>query len=227
MDKQMDTQKISDLIVASYEAEKMGKTSLAITGWNKLLQEDIDNELQATTYLNLAKLHQAEGNNDLALENINLAIKANPQNAEGYFVLGYFEFENQHFQQALEYFNQAYNLNNQDIGLVNNIANCYDRLADFENAVLFYTKALELDKNYIASYYNRGNVLTKLKQYDDALADLNSAIKLDADFYQAYYNRGNIYELLGKKDLAQADKTIAQELAKQDLKDKNHDSQKN
>jgi tetratricopeptide (TPR) repeat protein len=215
---------ISDIIVACYQAEKIGNTSLAIQGWNKLLTEyadEIDNELKATTYLNLAKLYNSQGNNDLSLEAIEQAITANPNSGEAYFTLGYFQFEKQNFQSAVKNFINALKFNTKDAGIYNNLANCYDRLGEFDKAIENYTKAITLDKSYIPSFYNRGNVFCKMKEYKNAIKDLSNAIDLDEHFYQAYYNRGKIYELLDKRHLAEKDLKKAKLLGQQDLKNKN------
>ena len=214
--------KISDLIIASYAAEKENKPSIAIKNWNILLQEKIDNNLRSNTYLNLAKLQQQQGNNDISLEMIEKAIESNPNSGEAYFVLGHFKFEKQDWDGAKDNFKNALKFNQKDVGLYNNLANCYDRLGKFDKAITNYNKALKINNTYIASFYNRGNIYCKIKEYKKAIQDLSSAIKLDENFYQAYYNRGAIYKLINKNHLAEKDLKKAKELAQQDLNNKNN-----
>ena len=213
----MNENKISDLIIKSYNAEKYNNLSVAIKNWNALLKEDIDKNLQATTHLNLAKLHNKQGNNDLSVEEIERAITANPDSYEAYFVLGFMQFEKQNFPQAIVNFEKSLKFNENDAGIYNNLANCFDRVEKFESAIFNYSKAVKLNPKYIASFYNRGNVYCKVKDYKNAIKDLTSAINLDENFYQAYYNRGQIYKLINENHLAKNDLKIAKQLAKADI----------
>ena len=60
---------ISDLIVKAYKHQKNGDLSLAIQGWNALINHSsTDKELISNAFLNLGNLHLQQGNEDLAYE---------------------------------------------------------------------------------------------------------------------------------------------------------------
>jgi tetratricopeptide (TPR) repeat protein len=122
-------QELSDLMVEAYTRQKQGELSLAIQSWNALASHPSgDSELKANAHLNLGHLHQQQGNNDLAHESMANAIAANPNSAEAYFCLAYLAQEKESFEEAIGYFESALDLNKDDAGAYNNLANCYDRL---------------------------------------------------------------------------------------------------
>ncbi len=85
---------LSDLMVSAYTHQKNGDLSLSIQAWNGLVNHvDADEALKANAHLSLGSLHQLQGNNDLAVESMSSAIKANPNSAEAYFCLAYLEQE--------------------------------------------------------------------------------------------------------------------------------------
>jgi Tfp pilus assembly protein PilF len=48
-----------------------------------------DKNLSANAHLSLGHLHQLQGNDDLAIESISNAIKANPNSSEAHFCLAH------------------------------------------------------------------------------------------------------------------------------------------
>jgi len=203
---------LSKLMVDAYTHQKNGELSLAIQAWNALLNHQAaDKNLKANAHLSLGNLHQLQGNDELAIENMSSAIKANPNSAEAYFCLAYREQEKDNFSSAIEYFEKA---------LALNVGNCYDRLEKSAEAINAYSQAITLDEKYIAAIYNRGNAYMKIAKDDFALEDLNKAIELDANFYQAYYNRGTLFKRMGKSSEAEEDLTKAKALAQQELEEK-------
>ena len=161
---------LSDLMVAAYTHQKNDELSLAIQAWNALLNHDsADKKLQANAHLSLGNLHQLQGNDELAIESMSNAIKANPNSAEAYFCLAYMEQEKDNFSPAIEYFEKALTLNSNDSGAFNNLGNCYDRLEKNNEAIDAYSQAIALDENYIAAIYNRMPIILHQEHLDEWL----------------------------------------------------------
>ena len=100
---------LSKLMVDAYTHQKNGELSLAIQAWNVLLNHQAaDKDLKANAHLSLGNLHQLQGNDELAIESMSSAIKANPNSAEAYFCLAYMEQEKDNFPSAIEYFEKAF-----------------------------------------------------------------------------------------------------------------------
>jgi tetratricopeptide (TPR) repeat protein len=147
---------LSDLMVAAYTHQKNDEISLAIQAWNTLINHQAaDKNLSANAHLSLGHLHQLQGNDDLAIESISNAIKANPNSSEAHFCLAHTAQKEENFEMAITHFESALTLNSQDCGAFNNLGNCYDRLEKTTEAIEAYSKAIELDKDYIAAVYNR------------------------------------------------------------------------
>jgi tetratricopeptide (TPR) repeat protein len=169
--------------------------------------------LSANAHLNLGNLHLKQGNNDIAYESMSKAISANPNSSEAFFCLAYMEQEKENFNEAINFFEDALKIKPEDVGAINNLGNCYDRLGKSHDSVKIYSRAISIDPEYIAAYYNRGNAYSKIAEDKLALNDLNKAIDLDNTFYQAYYNRGSVYKRIGKSELAEKDFKKAKKLA--------------
>jgi len=213
---------ISDLIVKAYEYQKNGELSMAIQIWNELINHSlVTQELSSNAHLNLGNLHLQQGNNDIAYESMTKAIRLNPNSSEAFFCLAYMEQEKENFLEAINFFEAALKIKPEDVGAINNLGNCFDRLNKSHDSIKTYSKAISLDSEYIAAYYNRGNAYSKIGDDRLALKDLNQAIDLDNAFYQAYYNRGSLFKRLGKIELAEKDLKKAKNLAKLDIEESN------
>jgi len=213
---------ISDLIVKAYAFQKNGELSMAIQVWNELIHHSlVTQELSSNAHLNLGNLHLQQGNNDIAYESMTKAIRSNPNSSEAFFCLAYMEQEKENFLEAINFFETALKIKPEDVGALNNMGNCFDRLNKSHDSIKTYSKAISLDSEYIAAYYNRGNAYSKIGEDKLALKDLNQAIDLDNTFYQAYYNRGSVFKRLGKIELAEKDLKKAKNLAKLEIKKSN------
>ena len=169
----------SDLMVEAYTHQKQGDLSLAIKSWNTLINYVSDNqEIIANAHLNLGHLHLRQGNSDLAYESMAKAIAAIPNSPEAFYCLAYVEQEKENFHEAIELFESALKLKPKDVGAINNLANCYDRINKSRDSIKAYSRAISIDPEYITAYYNRGSIYNRLGKSQLAKKDLNKAKKL-------------------------------------------------
>jgi Tfp pilus assembly protein PilF len=118
---------LSDLMVAAYTHQKNDEISLAIQAWNALINHpSTDKYLRANAHLSLGRLHQLQGNDDLAIESISNAINANPNSSEAHFCLAHMAQKKEDFELAITHFESVVALNNKDCGAFNNLGNCYE-----------------------------------------------------------------------------------------------------
>jgi tetratricopeptide (TPR) repeat protein len=144
---------LSDLMVAAYTHQKNDEISLAIQAWNTLINHQAaDKNLSANAHLSLGHLHQLQGNDDLAIESISNAIKANPNSSEAHFCLAHTAQKEENFEMAITHFESALTLNSQDCGAFNNLGNCDDRLEKTTEAIEAYSK-LRLSKSCCANIF--------------------------------------------------------------------------
>src|SRR5436305_5531525 len=121
----------------------------------------------------LAQQHQYEA----AINEFNLAIKANPKSAKPYVNRGSI-FRAMHAQA-------------QD--------------QQYDDAIKDFTKAIEIAPKDPSGYLERGQTLVMQKQYTDALTDLNKAAELKPDNIMSIRLRGLAETGMGDWDTAAAD----------------------
>jgi tetratricopeptide (TPR) repeat protein len=121
-------------------------------------------------------------------------------------------FESGFYKGALEDYNQALLLdeNNVEIWFARGLTK--ERLKDYQGAFSDYTKAIDLKEDYAKVWLSRGNVLLKLDRYHDAIEDYNVALVYWPDYASAYYNRAMAKLKLKQDAEACVDFKHAQEL---------------
>jgi len=116
------------------------------------------------------------------------------------------------YEQAIEDFSKAIELDPDFAEAYNNRGLSYAELNEHEQAIKDYDKAIELNPNYAVAYNNRGNAYAKLNKYKQAIEDYDRAIKLNPALAGAYNNRGIAYAKLNKYERAIKDYGKAIEL---------------
>jgi tetratricopeptide (TPR) repeat protein len=171
----------------------------------------------------------------------NQKIEQNNDYAENYLYRGIFRYLTQKYNQAIEDFTMAIELDERNLPAYFMRANTHfkmietiEKISSSENILLNanksksnnnplsneaykdiftdYSVVLYMNPNFYFAYYNRGNVYLKNEQYYQALDEYNKAIEGDASFAEAYFNRGLVKILLGDIDGGAADLSKAGEL---------------
>jgi tetratricopeptide (TPR) repeat protein len=98
---------------------------------------------------------------------------------------------------AVDYFNNALNIEpgNQDV--LYNLAMFYQETGDYDKAIANYNIMIESDPDSFIAYFNLGFIhLVYLEDYASAIEFFTDAINKRNDYAEAYYNRGLAYELM-------------------------------
>ena len=158
----------------------------------------------------------------------------NSTKAEIYFEDGQRYFQQRYYDQALEAYNNAINLNpksapmyaargNLYYSMGNEISNTEikgnlsaEARANFLKSVDDYTEAIKLSSRTMNYYQARGIAYTALGEFNKALADYEVVIKARPDDYTIYDRRAKTYIESGKYDLALSDLYHAKELNPKD-----------
>lgn len=117
----------------------------------------------------------------------NLAVA--PMSATEFFNLGVEETRSEQYEQAIEDFTQAIDLDAGFATAYSNRCLVYIQLGDYEKAVEDCTSAVQINPNKEA-YLNRGLAYYRLGKYQAAISDYQEVIALDSNDFRAYYNRG-------------------------------------
>lgn len=186
-----------------------GDYQKAVSTFRKVLEIHSKNY---DTYYFLALAYIKTGRDDLAMQNLNILIKLNPEYADAFRERSIFYSLNGNYQDGIADINHALALQpaNPDLyfhrGLAigtpamdsGNIDNLLLALKDF-------TKAIELNPKYPEAYLHRSFIYASLDEYEKEFDDLSMAIKLDPACAEAYRLRTGYYTRTGNKKLAMLD----------------------
>lgn len=140
-----------------------------------------------------------------AVKSFEKAIEKDQQYFHAYMQLGLL-YSARHSRLAIDYFNNALNLNPKSIEAMYALAFFYQENSEYNKAIEKYTMITQIDPMNKQAFYNLGYIhLVYLQVYDVAIKYFTDAIKCDVNYAEAYYNRGYCYELLGNINFARAD----------------------
>ncbi|MBS9389954.1 MAG: tetratricopeptide repeat protein [Dolichospermum sp. WA123] len=153
---------------------------------------------RAAFYLSRGNVRDDLGDKQGAIDDLNQAIKINPNFAQAYYNRGNVRDDLGDKQGAIDDYNQAIKINPNDASAYNNRGNVRDDLGDKQGAIDDFNQAIKINPNDASVYYNRGNAKYDLGDKQGAIDDYNQAIKINPN-YAAYYNRGIVRNDLGDK----------------------------
>ena len=176
--------------------------------WCKIIT--VPTELKQLILEHLRKIHNIHTDtiyNDL------IGFVANEKNYETSAVLfhqGLASSNKGEYEEAIQKYNEAVELNPNHAEFYNNRGNVKNKLRQYQEAISDFNKAIELDPNDAKAYHNRGVAKCHLEQYREAVSDFNKAIELDPNDAKTYYNRGRAeYDLEQYQEvIADCDKAI-------------------
>ena len=99
------------------------------------------------------------------------------------------------YKKSIECFNNAININPQNIAAINNIGISYKNLKKYSQSEEYLKKVLLKEPNYINALVNLGNLKNETYYFDEALECYNKALSLDEKNCALYLNIANIYEI--------------------------------
>lgn len=152
--------------------------------------------------MKLSELYFIVKQYQLAIENINKALKINENIARAYYLKGSIYRESGDTSRAISSLETAIEQDNKFTDAFYDLGVIY---AARKNQLAFdyYSNALRSDPNYLEVYYAKAKLLQDIGKYDEAVAEYTNLINKDKTYIQAYYNIGAIY-LDGKKDYPKA-----------------------
>ena len=106
------------------------------------------------------------------------------------------------YEEALDAFNKAIEINPQyDLAWYNKGVTLGE-LGRQEEALDAYNKAIEIDPQDASAWYNKGVILGELGRQEEALDAYNKAIEIDPQYARAWYNKGVALGELGRHEEA-------------------------
>jgi len=138
---------------------------------------------------NVAVWQRKTGNDSDSLDQLEMAIESDSSMLYPYLERAYQRMEGGYYKGALEDYNKALEINDQDPEIWLNRGVVKEKLNDLKGAFSDYTKAIGLNEKFEKAWLNRGNVLTKQGRFKDAAEDYTAAIIFNPEYGPAYYNR--------------------------------------
>lgn len=140
------------------------------------------------------------------LRMLQLVIDQDPKEIKAFLELGYF------YQQRLNplaetYYQNALNVDPQNVEIHYNLAKLYQDLGRTEAAIEEYKTTIAINPKHLPSLNNLGYMYLdeSLGKYADALDLFNQALQENPDAFYTVCNRGVAYEYLGEYDKARKD----------------------
>ncbi len=131
------------------------------------------------------------------LQRLSRRIEQDPNDGEAYLERGKNYYWAGDTERALEDFDIAVELAQDEANARFYRALTYERLGRKEDAVAEYTTAIALDDTDWVSYLSRGELYEELGKYHQALNDYGEALEWGGE-QEALLSRGNLYEKLGR-----------------------------
>ena len=104
--------------------------------------------------------------------------------------LGIDKMRQGNYQEAIENFNQAIDVEKDFAVAYSDRCLAYLQLQDYHQAVTDCTQAINFAPDNSEAYLNRGVAHYRQRDYQAAIVDLNRAVALKPSDFRAYYNRG-------------------------------------
>jgi tetratricopeptide (TPR) repeat protein len=113
------------------------------------------------------------------------------------------------YNEAIEAFDKAIQLDPADAVAYNNRGAAYGQMGNHTQQIEDCNKALQLNPKDAVAYNNRGVAYGELGYYEQEIEDCTKAIELNPKLAVAYYHRGIAYQKLGNRKQAEKDKKMA------------------
>lgn len=115
---------------------------------------------------------------------------------EKYFTLGIIDLFLEDYQQAKDFFENAYKYNPNNEELLLNLGYVNFKLKNFVAATDFWTKLLEINPKNKQAYFNLGQFFEETKFYTNALECYQRAIEIDYNYAEARFSAAEMYLML-------------------------------
>jgi CHAT domain-containing protein/Flp pilus assembly protein TadD len=118
--------------------------------------------------------------------------------AEMLFNKGLEAFQSGRYQESLEYFNRAINIEQHNHATWYNKGICLGSLGRDEEAIAAFDRAINIEQHNHATWYNKGFCLGNLGRDEEAIVAYDRVINIKPDYDATWYNKGVSLVHLGR-----------------------------
>ena len=94
------------------------------------------------------------------------------------------------FEDALESYKRALEINPRSFKALKNRANILYRIGRYDEAIDDFRKSLDINPQLIDAWYGMGNTMSKLGRFKEAVSAYENALKINHSFIDAWVSRG-------------------------------------
>ncbi|MFN8575663.1 MAG: tetratricopeptide repeat protein [Candidatus Sericytochromatia bacterium] len=143
-----------------------------------------------------AEQYEANGQLDLALFQYQLDVMNDENNTELLNKIGTLLYRLKRYKEAINYFNKAIKLNNENSIYHYNVGMSYVKMSNDKEAFYAFKRAIYVNPNVDKYYHKLGNLYYSHQKYEQAIVEYNNVLKLNDRYPEAYYNLGLSYKEL-------------------------------
>jgi tetratricopeptide (TPR) repeat protein len=191
---------------ADWKACRGSDLDARIAGCTRLIERGrkMSDRDRAAAYNGRAYAHNERSQYDLAIRDLDMAIRFDPTNTSSLNNRGYAYNGKGDWDRAIRDYDEAIRINPKFATAFGNRARSYQNKGDFERALHDFDEAIRLDPS--AGKYNlRGNAYFAKGDYERSITDYSEAIRLDPKSAVYANNRGNAYRNNKNYDRALSD----------------------
>src|SRR6476660_1057256 len=107
-----------------------------------------------------------------------MQISKNELSLKEFILKGNEHYYNKEYNEAIEYYDKALEIDPKHVGALNNTGKVLDNLGKYNEAIVYYDKALQIDPKYADALNSKGNVLGKLGKYNEAIEYYDKALQI-------------------------------------------------
>jgi tetratricopeptide (TPR) repeat protein len=159
------------------------------------LSESLPKKVLELTQKGQVCLTEGKFDDAIALFREAISLESNP---EWYYHLGVAYLKLEQWQDAVEVYQNALEIDPDNVWCCGNLGYAYLKLERWQESVLMYEKTVKVISNNCWHYHHLGDGLLQLERWEDAVNAYERAIALNPDSAWSYHNLGWALSKLGR-----------------------------
>jgi tetratricopeptide (TPR) repeat protein len=172
-------------ITYAYVLLKEGMVEKSEAILRQVMNQKLSRKDEVNATLNLSIVLWKKNELDEAISHLKKLYEEDYKTTILYQSLGYYLILNQSYDEALKFNLEAYEYNNSDTSILDNLALNYYYLGDYQKAEELYKKLVAMNPTFVSPYYFYAQLLVKENNYKEALEMLNRALNCRFTFLSA------------------------------------------
>lgn len=170
------------LINYAYIILKKGDIEKSESILKEVLNNKLNDKDKINANLNLSLIFWKKGNVSEAINLLEALYNDDYKTTLLYQNLGFYYIINGNLEVALKFNKEAYNYNDSDESILDNLAMNYYFMNDYDKAFEIYDKLIPMKPSFVTTYYYYGLALEKVGKYEEALDTINKTLNYRFSF---------------------------------------------